>query len=584
MTTTGRDRATALLAAFLPGALAGTQVAGLLFFLNPHLPFDLIPVLRGVAFFSLLLGAVSLVALLPFYWWRPARARRWLPWSLTVVLTAAAIITWTHASYFSFFLPAGINRRLLKAAILLSLAAVICFYTALIHRVRQRPYGRRSRLLFTLMALASIYVVMERREAFKPRLGPGPRATTFAGSPRPQLLVVGLETATLDALLPLAEQGRLPFFSRMLAEGSHARLTALLPVRRLPSWTTLASGKLPFKHGVVSDSAYDARFLGNRDVLSLLPVGIGFRYWGTWSERRRIDPGMRQVRAAWEIVGRLGLSTGLVGWPLGEPPPGDTGARGAEIGLAERFFESGEEGSAWPAEIAERARLFRTRWSDIASDQVSRFGPAPPPVVVDAFLGDLWREGLTFFLLEQDPRIDAFFVVLPGLRKISGQFFGGYSAVQFEGERDPDAEKAAQLVPAYYAHLDDFLARLWEHGRDSRLLAVVSAHGIEDAHGWSKLWSTLRRQPSLEGHVERGPDGVLLLLGEGIRAGSRIGSAELVDVVPTLLYGLGFPIARDLDGAVLTSAFERAFLARQPLTFLPSYETLAAPDETAAVP
>jgi hypothetical protein len=45
-------------------------------------------------------------------------------------------------------------------------------------------------------------------------------------------------------------------------------------------------------------------------------------------------------------------------------------------------------------------------------------------------------------------------------------------------------------------------------------------------------------------------------------------------VVPTLVYGLGLPIARDLDGQVLTGAFRRSFLAGHPLTFLPSYETL----------
>ncbi len=46
--------------------------------------------------------------------------------------------------------------------------------------------------------------------------------------------------------------------------------------------------------------------------------------------------------------------------------------------------------------------------------------------------------------------------------------------------------------------------------------------------------------------------------------------------MPTVLYGLHFPIAGDLDGRVLTAAFEASFLARNPLTFVPSYETLAA--------
>ena len=41
-----------LLSGFLPGALAGTQLAGLLFFLNPHLPFEPGPVARAVALYS----------------------------------------------------------------------------------------------------------------------------------------------------------------------------------------------------------------------------------------------------------------------------------------------------------------------------------------------------------------------------------------------------------------------------------------------------------------------------------------------------------------------------------------------------
>ncbi|MCP4654049.1 MAG: alkaline phosphatase family protein, partial [bacterium] len=336
--------------------------AGLLFFLNPHLPFNPIPVLRGVGFFGLLLGGVSLILLLPFTWGRRGRSRRVLPWALTAVLAAAALGAWTHASQYAFFLPSGINRRLLKAAILLSLGALICFYTALVHRLQRRPYGRRSRLAFVLVALASVYVVMERREAFKPYLGPSPRATTFQGSPRPQLCVVGIDAATLDAILPLAEQGRLPFFSRMLQEGSHARLASLQPTQRIPLWTTLATGKYPFNHGIVNEQVFDASFLGNREVLSLLPVGVGFQYWGTWSAGRPIDSGARRALVLWEILSRLEIPSGLVGWPLAAPPPGGTPPEGVRVGLSEQFFETeSSEEQAWPAEIAERARLFRTR-------------------------------------------------------------------------------------------------------------------------------------------------------------------------------------------------------------------------------
>jgi hypothetical protein len=40
------------------------------------------------------------------------------------------------------------------------------------------------------------------------------------------------------------------------------------------------------------------------------------------------------------------------------------------------------------------------------------------------------------------------------------------------------------------------------------------------------------------------------------------------------MYALHLPVARDLDGEVLTPAFDKSFLERYPLTFLNTYETL----------
>jgi hypothetical protein len=59
-----------------------------------------------------------------------------------------------------------------------------------------------------------------------------------------------------------------------------------------------------------------------------------------------------------------------------------------------------------------------------------------------------------------------------------------------------------------------------------------------------------------------------------VRAGSFVGEAGIADVAPTLLYALGLPVGRDMDGRALTGAFEPAFLAGHPLSFVPSYEAL----------
>ncbi len=556
--------------AFLPGALAGTQVAGLLYFLNPHLPFDPLPVLSSVVFYSGLLGCACLIPTFLFAFRNRASSEQRLPVTLTLVLAAAGLSAWIHASYFSFYLPPGINRRLLKAAIWLSLSSLVCFYTTLLHRVRHRPYGKRSRALFTLMALASVYVVLERRDAFRPSLSPTPRPTTFQSSQRPRLFVVGIESATLDAILPLAEQGKLPFFNRMLQQGPHSRLSTLRPARRAALWTTLATGKFPYRHGVVGDRVYEAPFLSSGSRLNILPLGIAFKHWGIWKRGIPISAAERRVVSIWEILSRLGVPTALVGWPLTEP------SDGLEIALSDRFFETdGMKQYAPSAELAERARLFRTDVGDIDPAITSRFGIKPPVYVLDALARDLWRRDLSLFLVDQEPQIDAFFVTLPGLAEISARCFGGYSAVQFKGLQEPTSEQAAHLVSAYYMHLDQTLASFWERTSAPRLLIVISANGAEGPQGWREARRLLLRRPALEGYVNLPSDGIMMFLGEGFQKGALLRPANLVDLVPTLLYGLGFPIARDLDGAVLTPAFETGFLARQPLTFLPSYETLA---------
>lgn len=514
--------------------MVGVQLAGLIFFLNPGLPFAFAPVLRGIAVYGSLLGLLSLVLHLPFTWGSPRKAGRALPWGLTVALAASAALHWTHASYYAYFLPPGINERLLKTALWLTLGALIAFYTALLHTLHRRRYGIRSRSAYALIALLSVYAMVERREAFRPPTASLPRPATVEQGRRPRLWVVGLDTATLDAVLPLAGQGRLPFFAAVLQGGAYGRLATISPTRRDAVLTTLATGKYPFKHGVMGRRAYPADFLAPGAALRLLPAGISFRRWGTLGNGP-LPPGShpRKALALWEILPRLGVPAGVVGWPEVSPA------------AAETAF-------AWPDR-----------------------GETPPPPFREAFTLDLWRHNLALVRADENPQAEAVFLLLPGLREVSRRTFGGFNAVQFEGEREPAARGAAERLAAYYGRLDRLLAEIWAREEGPRLLAVVSAYGVDPQGGWRRLWGQVTPAADLGGEFLNAPDGALLLYGEGIRPGTLLTGARIADVAPTLLYGLGFPVARDLDGKVLTMAFDKGFLARNPLTFFPSYEGLA---------
>jgi hypothetical protein len=536
-----------------PGALAGVQLAGLIFFLNPRLPFAFTPVLRGCLIYGALLGGVSLALHLPFTWGRPRRARRVLPWSFTLALALSAVLDWTHASYFAYFLPPGINDRLIKTALWLTLGALIAFYTALLHSLSRRRYGRRSRWGLALMAALSVYAMVERREAFRPRPVPTPRPAVVESGQRPRLWVVGLDAATLDAILPLAGQGRLPFLATVLQSGAYGRLSSLVPTRRDAMWATLATGKYPFKHGVTGRRAFPAPFLAPGARLDLLPSGISFTRWGTLGEKP-LPAGIprREALALWQILPRLGVPAGVVGWPAAQPEEGE-----ATFALTDGDFLPTSPHAADPAILG-------------------RFGPRAPSSLLEALDGDLRRQSAALTLAGRSPQVEAVFLLLPGLREVSRRWFGGFNAVQFEGEpKSESARAAAERVVAYYEWLDDQLAAIWQREKGPRLLAVVSSYGVNPQGGWRRVWGQMSPGAALGGEFQGGPDGVLLLYGEGIRPGALLTGARLVDVAPTLLYGLGFPVSRELDGQVLTAAFDKRFLASNPVAFFPSYEGLA---------
>ncbi|HTQ79277.1 MAG TPA: alkaline phosphatase family protein [Thermoanaerobaculia bacterium] len=573
-------------AGLLPGLLAGTQVAGLLFFLNPELPFSFLPVARGILLYGGLLGGVSLAVSLPWTWRRPRRAWRILPWGLTLALASAALLDGSQASIYAFFLPSGINDRLVKAALWLSLAALIFFYTALLHGLNRRPYGLRSQLGLGLVALLSVYVMVERREAFKPRpQQPAPRPLAVEPVQRPILWVIGFDAATLDALLPLAGEGRLPFLGQLLQKGAHGRLQSFTPHRPEVLWTSLATGKYPYRHGVLGGGIYSADFLEPRSTLNLLPAGIAFRRWGTFGGSRTSSVEARSASTLWEILSRLGRRSGLLGWPASSPAPAN-----AAFAVTDAFFDRREDREnrasqrdLRPPELAARAATLRLSPQALDPALLASFGPAAGDGLRLALAGDLWRQALARELVAETPDLQAFLLVLPGLREVSQAYYGGFSAAQ-EGERSHVFTEAAQVVSNYYIQLDEFLSELWESeaGGAPRLLAVVSAYGVEGPMTlWEKARGEVLRGALRGGRSDRSPDGVLLLYSEGeegiIEPGALLTGARLVDVAPTLLYALGFPVARDFDGQVLTSAFGKAFLARHPLTFLPSYEAVAEP-------
>jgi len=65
---------------------------------------------------------------------------------------------------------------------------------------------------------------------------------------------------------------------------------------------------------------------------------------------------------------------------------------------------------------------------------------------------------------------------------------------------------------------------------------------------------TLSREQLLEDFLPQGlhrPDGVIFMAGAGIKQGHQVDGSSIMDVAPTILYLLGMPVPRFMDGQVL---------------------------------
>jgi predicted AlkP superfamily phosphohydrolase/phosphomutase len=65
-----------------------------------------------------------------------------------------------------------------------------------------------------------------------------------------KVLIIGLDGATFDIILPWVKEGKLPNFEKLINEGSYGNLTSTLPTVSPVAWTSFATGDNPGKHGI----------------------------------------------------------------------------------------------------------------------------------------------------------------------------------------------------------------------------------------------------------------------------------------------------------------------------------------------
>ena len=113
-----------------------------------------------------------------------------------------------------------------------------------------------------------------------------------------RVLVLGLDGATFDLLLPWVERGELPALGRLIGQGARSPLRSTIPPITPCAWSSFMTGMNPGKHGLF-------------DFVERTADGRNFRFTNAAS---------RCGETIWGRLSRAGRSVGVVNVPMTYPP------------------------------------------------------------------------------------------------------------------------------------------------------------------------------------------------------------------------------------------------------------------------
>lgn len=575
--------------AIVAGLIGATYLTVLVLQLNPHMPLDSRAVLEWfgalAALYGLHLAVVCYVGMMLLeVFGLPVSAPAWVSvrlqaWIGTVLCAGAAVLMWLNLRGFAVTIGEKASQRMAAGAIGVSGVAVVLLAIAIIYYSVGRRGSRAAAAVLAVTLAASVVLPLAARGRGEPRgpavslVAPGLARADQAESGR--VVLVLLEGASLEYLWPRVAEGRFPNFGRMLDRGAAIDLATLRPTQPEPVWTAVATGKYPPKTGIPSGALYYVR--SERPAVDLLPdycLAHALVRFGVIHAQPHSSASWR-ARPIWTLLGARGIPSGIVRWTLTYPAPPVNGFLVSDRVhlVSQSLVRLADEAIAYPPDVLPVAR---DAFSDLS--QTPEIAPVPVnptasgletfqdrPARWDRVYGRLARE----LASANPPRLLT--IRYTGLDAIGHTYLRYARPRDFGGVPEAEVRQYGGVLDRYYAFLDAEIGGLIDGLGPDDLLLVVSGFGMEPLTLPKRGLARVLGDARVSGTHERAPDGFLLAYGTRVRSG-KLQRGAVVDVTPTILYYLGLPVGRDMDGYARADLFLKEFSDTRPIVFIPTYE------------
>jgi hypothetical protein len=508
------------------------------------------------------------------------------PLALLALLAAAALYA-TNLIYYRFSIPVGFVRALAAASAAVGLSALVLLGT-LVDSLLFPRRGRGAAAALVVLACAAAVVVPLALRPDAPRQSAPQPLSTETVRPVREVVLVGVDGLGYAALREQTARGRLSALARIERRGASGPLAAFRPVEGPPIWTTIMTGRYPRDHGVKSFATY--RLLGSATPYELLPTSafVGLLERAGLVGTVPVTAEARRCRALWNALNAFGIATGVVRIWGTQPPEHVHGFMVSHYFHVLRHDAERAASTLYPPDLLPEVLARAVDPADVDPALLAQFvAPQPEPP------GDRlpWRRELVERGLAPDltyQRVGAllretyappfFATYFYGLDVVGHAFLRYAEPARFGDVAPAEGRRYGRVLERYAEQISSWIGDLAAAAQapgSRRVLLVVSGYGMEPVPLWRRLLGPLARESWASGTHAGAPDGVLMAVGDGIREGVLLDDASVLDLAPTVLYLMGLPVAADMEGRVLTEIVDEAFARAHPVSFIPSYESLA---------
>lgn len=358
-----------------------------------------------------------------------------------------------------------------------------------------------------------------------------------------KVLLIGWDAADWKIIHQFIDTGKMPNMAKFVEQGVIGNLATLYPALSPMLWTSIATGKRPFKHGIRGFIEPDPHSGGVRPITNI----------------------SRKTKAIWNILGQSGKKSNVIGWWPSHPAEPINGVMVSNH-YQRAIAPHGEPwpvrpGTVHPERLIGNLAALRVHPQELDTGLIMNFVPRLAEIDQEKnhrienlakIIADCTTINKAATAIMHHEQWDFTAVYFDSIDHFCHGFIN-YHPPRLPWVNEKDYELYKHIVESGYIYHDIMLGTLLDKAGDDSTVMLVSDHGFHSDHLRPRHIPVEPAGPA----VQHRPCGIFAIKGPGIKKDEIIYGASLLDICPTVLTLFGLPVGEDMDGKPLVNIFER---------------------------